>query len=166
MKRIIAMTTAALMGASVFAAPALAQNPSGAGTDQDFQLSTEQGTSADAPMDERAMTPDVDTGTTASIDGSYDGALAAIGGSSMNARSVASMETIETINVVRVGELQGDAGLIDQAVSQNQAGVDELRAAIDANSALQSELQTRGVNSASVVGAEVGAMGELTLYVL
>lgn len=167
MKRIIGLTTAALMGASVFVAPAFAQNATD-GVDQDYQLSVQpEGSDPGAPTPDGAAMPDIDTGTTASIDGSFDGALSAIGGSSANARTIASMDDVQSVNVVRVSELRGgDAALVNQAVSQNQAGIDDLRASIDANTALHSELQAMGVTSASVVGADVGAAGDVTVYVM
>lgn len=166
MKRIIGLTTAALMGASVFVAPAFAQNADG--VDQDYQLSVQpEGSDPGAPTTNRATTPDIDTGTTAAIGGSFDGALSAIGRSSANARTIASMDNVQSVNVVRMSELRrGDAALVDQTVGKNQKGIDALRAALDANPALHRKLQAMDVTSASVVGADVGAAGNVTVYVM
>lgn len=152
MKRILGITTAALMGASVLAAPAFAQ------ADYD----TQQGEDAGA-----VTMPDVDTGTTAAIDGSSDGALTAIGSSSVAAQSLGTMTDVQSVNVVRVGELEGsDPMLIEETVSQNDAGVQELRQAISANASLSQELEAQGVSSAEVVGAEIGLDGDVTVYVM
>lgn len=161
MKRILGITTAALMGASVLAAPAFAQ------ADQNSQLGGEQNSTDTMTPGTDTMTPDVDTGTTAAIGGSIDGALAAIGNNEANAQSISSMTTVDTVNVVRIGDLEGsDPALIEQTVTQNAEGVEALRNSIAANPALSQQLETQGVGTASVIGAELGAAGEVTLYVM
>jgi hypothetical protein len=165
MKRILGITTAALMGASVLAAPAFAQvdgvNPTPGEHGAGETTPTPEATMPDATM------PDVDPGTTAAIGGSFDGALTAIGDSSMSAQSIGAMTDVETVTVVSVGELDGsDPALIDQAVSQNVEGVEELRASIQANATLNEELQANGVDVSSVIGAQVEADGGLTVYTM
>ena len=161
MKRILGITTAALMGASVLAAPAFAQ------ADQNFQTDVERNSTDTMTPGADTTAPDVDTGTTAAIGGSIDGALAAIGNNDANAQSISAMTTVDSVNVVRVGELEGsDPALIEQTVSQNAEGVEALRTSIAANPALSQELEAQGVGTASVIGAELGAAGEVILYVM
>lgn len=153
MKRILGITTAALMGASVLAAPAIAQTEGDLPT-QEFN----QGTTT---------MPDVDAGTTAAIGAELDGALTAIAGSSMAAQSIGTLTEVETVNIVRIDEISGgDPAVVDDTVTQNEQGVEELRAAISANAALSSELSAQGVETSSVVGAEMGMNGDVTVYVM
>ena len=231
MKRILAITTAALMGASMLASPVLAQSDkesqtggqfnasdsmtdstpevddgaaaaSGSGNLEDKEYQTggqhnasgsmtgtdaELDTGTTAEMDDTAPANDnesyetggqqnatdsmsgsgVDTETTAAIGSTFDGALSAIGNNSTNAESLGSMTEVSSVNVVSVGELEGsDPALVDQAVTDNQDGVDELRASIEANQALSQELETQGVDASSVIGAELGVDGEVTVYTM
>lgn len=170
MKRILGLTTAALLGASMLGAPAFAQanldHPGGA--DADPEIMTTPGTTPEMmPPEATTPMPDIDTGTTAAIGASFDGALTAISGTSASAQSIASMPQVDRVDVVRVSELQGsDPALVDETVAQNEAGIEELRAAISANPSLSQELQAAGVDASSVVGAQVEADGGVTVYVL
>jgi hypothetical protein len=163
MKRILGLTAAALLGASAMAAPALAQT-----VDVQPEVNAEGGLGAGSGSGpDGASTMDLDTGTTAAIGASPDLAISAIGGSSAAAAALGTMTEVETVNVVRVSEFGSeDAQAVEDAATANQAGIDELRAAIQANAALSQQLQAEGVDSASVVGADVGAGGELTVYVM
>lgn len=155
MKRILGITAAALMGASVLAAPAAF-----AQADQNFQNEPEAG--FDTNLDTQ-----LDTGTTAAIGSSFDGALAAIGNNAANAASIGAMSDIGSVNVVRIGEIEGsDPALVEQAVSQNADGVEALRASIEANPPLNQALQTEGISAASVVAADLDAAGGVTIYVM
>jgi hypothetical protein len=175
MKRIIGLTTAALMGASMVVAPALAQTSDGA-SDRNVPTPgmsesppTAPGTGGTDTMQDGAAStmPDVDAGTTAAIAPTFDGALGAIGGNSASAQSIGSMSEISAVNVVKIDELEGaDAAAVDSAVTENEAGVTELRTSIEANAALSQELETQGVEASSVVAAQVEADGALTLYVM
>jgi hypothetical protein len=137
MKKFLAMTTAALMSASVLAAPAFAQS---------------------------SETPGVDEGTTAAIDESEggNGSFTAITGSASATQSIANMTDFGSVTVNRItGE---ESGQLDLMVSENRQSIDALHAAIASNAAVQGELQAQGVNPANIVGAEVAANGDLVLY--
>lgn len=153
MKRILGITAAALMGASVLAAPAFAQ------ADQNFENDA-TGTVSD-------FNSGVDTGTTAAIGASFDGALAAIGNNAANAASISAMTDVGTVNIVRIGDIEGgDPARVEQTMSQNPEGADALRASIDANPALSQALQAEGVSTSSVVAADLDAAGGVTIYVM
>lgn len=171
MKRILGLTTAALLSASMLGAPAFAQanldHPGGADADPEIMTTPQAPAPEMMPPEATTPMPDIDTGTTAAIGGSFDGALTAISGTSTSAQSIASMPQVESVNVVRVSELEGsDPALVEQTVSQNEAGIEELRAAISANPSFSQELQAAGVDASSVVGAQVEADGGVTVYVL
>lgn len=173
MKRILGLTTAALLGASMFAAPGMA---AGLDVDASGKAGIEAGasgadTTLDAQTDLDAGTnttmPDVDTDTTAAIGATFDGALTAIDGAATTTQSISSITEIEDVRVVRVNELEGsDTAAVERAVSENQAQIDELRAAIDANAKLSQELQAEGVETSNVVAAQVEADGAVTVYVM
>ena len=157
MKRILSVTTAILMGASVLAAPAFAQQADGMSDTQD------------PGMDQTMPAPDagVDTGTTAAIEPTFDSALTAIDGNEASATAIGAMTEVQTVNVVKVDELEGaDAAAIETAVSENEEGVSQLRSSIEANAALSEQLETEGVEASSVVAAQVEADGGVTLYVM
>ena len=151
MKRILGLTTAALMGASVLAAPALAESK--------MDLSGDAGATT--------TMPDVDTGTTAAIGGNFESALTAIGAGSSNAQAIGTLSEVDTVKVVSVSDLEGhDKAALDQAVSQNSDSVDELRTSIGANAALSEELRSQGVDTSAVVAAQIEADGQVTVYVM
>ena len=166
MKRILGLTTAALMGASVLAAPAFAEGGLLSGT-VDGGAASEMNVTPDLGGADAGANVDIDTGTTAAIGGSFDGALSAIGANASNAAAIGAIGEVSTVNVVRIGALEGhDAAAVEQAVSQNSADVEELRDTIAGNPALSEELQAQGVDVSSVVAAEVEAGGEVTVYVM
>lgn len=163
MKRIIGITTAALMGASVMAAPAIAQTalddtpPAGATT---TMPETAPGADATTTM------PDLDTDTTASIGADFTTALTAIEGNSSSAAAIGTLEQVDRVNVVPVNTLEGhDSMAFEDALTTNDAGVTELQSSIQGNAALSEELATQGVQTDDVVAAQVEADGEVTLYV-
>jgi hypothetical protein len=181
MKRIFGITTAALLGASMFAAPALAidlgasAGTSGAGVQADASGAVNTGKSGGDPvvegqtdMDAGANTtmPDVDAGTTAAIDTTFDSALTAIDGSATTTQAISTMTEVQEVRVVSVSDLEGhDAAAVERAVAENDADVDGLRTAIEANAAVSQELQAQGVDSSSIVAAQVGADGAVTIFV-
>jgi len=177
MKKILAMTTAALVSASVLAAPAFAQeagaggiggqdNAAGAASGMDGSTELGANTSAEGGMD-GLSDPGVDTGTTAAIDGGFDDALSAVGNNVANAQSISGMNEVDDVNVVQVGEIEGsDSAQVEQAVSQNGEGVEALRASIAANEGLSRALESQGVDASSVIGVDLGATGGITVYVM
>lgn len=151
MKRILGLTTAALMGASVIAAPAFAESK--------MDLSGEAGATT--------TMPDVDAGTTAAIGGDFESALTAVGAGSSNAQVIGTLSEVDNVKVVSVSDLEGhDQAALDQALTQNSDGVDELRTSIGANAALSEELRTQGVDTSAIVAAQVEADGQVTVYVM
>ena len=163
MKRILGITTAALMGASVMAAPAIAQTgldetpPAGATTPMP---ETAPGADATTTM------PDLDTGTTAAIGADFNTALTAIEGNSASAAAIGALGQVERVNVVPLSTLEGhDATALNDALSTNDAAITELQSSIQANAALSEELATQGVEADDVVAAQVEADGEVTVYV-
>jgi len=155
MKRILGLTTAALMSASVLAAPAFAEQ-------NEILPGAETGTSTDLNLG-----VDIDQETTAAIGATPESALSAISGSATAAGSIETMTEVSAVNVVRISDFeQTDASAVQEAATANQAGVDELRAAIEANAALSQELEAQGVETSSVVAAEIGASGEVTVFVM
>lgn len=166
MKRILGLTTAALLGASILAAPAMAIELD-AGTSGSSGIETTIDAQSDLDSGANTTMPDVDGGTTAAIGATFEGALTAIDGNAATTQSISTMTEVRDVRIISISDLEGhDAGTVEQAVTGNQAGIDELRAAIDANAALSQELQTQGVDSSGVVAAQVGADGAVTMFVM
>lgn len=163
MKRLLAMTTATLMGASMIAAPAFAQTGSEGGANDPASSATEQNAS---PSQGSGSQQDVDRGTTQAIDeGSGEGSsLTAVTGSGAAAQSIASMDSFSDVTVRRIsGEESANAS---EAVSQNRDAITQLQSAISGNAELMSRLEAEGVEVSSIVGAEVAGNGALVLYQL
>lgn len=184
MKRIIGLTTAALMGASMMVAPALAQTSvggsatggvnaetgvtggvGGAGADVDAGASG----SAGADTTTGTMTDtETDAGTTAAIgaDATFDGALAAIEGNATSTAAIDTMTEVGTVEVVKIGELEGaDMTALETATTEREAEITELQAALEANTAVSAALEAEDVSANEVVAAQMGAGGELVIYV-
>ncbi|WP_024587998.1 hypothetical protein [Aliihoeflea sp. 2WW] len=184
MKRIIGLTTAALMGASMMVAPALAQTGvggsatggvnaetgvtggvGGAGADVDAGASG----SAGADTTTGTMTDtETDAGTTAAIgaDATFDGALAAIEGNATSTAAIDTMTEVGTVEVVKIGELEGaDMTALETATTEREAEITELQAALEANTAVSAALEAEDVAANEVVAAQMGAGGELVIYV-
>lgn len=163
MKRLLAMTTATLMGASMIAAPAFAQTGGEGGANDPASSATEQNAS---PSQDSGSQQDVDRGTTQAIDeGSGEGSsLTAVTGSGAAAQSIASMDSFSDVTVRRIsGEESANAS---EAVSQNRDAITQLQSAISGNAELKSRLEAEGVEVSSIVGAEVAGNGALVLYQL
>ncbi len=184
MKRIIGLTTAALMGASMMVAPAVAQTSvggsatggvnaetgvtggvGGAGADVDAGASG----SAGADTTTGTMTDtETDAGTTAAIgaDATFDGALAAIEGNATSTAAIDTMTEVGSVEVVKIGELEGaDMTALETATTEREAEITELQAALEANTAVSAALEAEDVSADEVVAAQMGAGGELVIYV-
>ncbi len=156
MKRILGLTTAALLGASMFAAPAMAI---------DLNAGASGGANVEAGAD--TTMPDIDTGTTAAVGATFDSAVTAIDGNAATTQSISTMTEVRDVKIVKISELEGhDAATVEQAVAANQAGIDELQAAVSANAALSQELETQGIDSSSVLAAQVEADGAVTVFAM
>ena len=181
MKKFIALSTAALMGSALIAAPALAQvnlgvggsagatvDGNGVGVDAGGGAGATVGTDSGVNLGANANADtNVDTdSTTAAIEGSFDGALAAVARSSENATSIGSMTEVSSVNVIKLGDMaNANMEAFGSAETENQAGIDELRASLDANAAVKAALDAQSVTSDQVVAADVNADGSLTVYV-
>lgn len=183
MKRIIAISSAALMGATMLAAPVYAEQMDSqtktpgmssqmqdnkAAGDFDASGGTEAGATTGPGSESGTSTSssgDLDTGTTAAIGGepTFDEAIAAIEGNSASAATISGMSEVGTVNVVHLDELEGhDPAQVDEAVTANDAT--ELQSSIEVNSSLSEQLSTQGVEASSVVAAQVEADGSVTVY--
>ncbi len=182
MKRIIGLTTAALMGASMMVAPALAQTSVGGGATGGVNAETgvtggvggagadvEAGASGSAGADTTTGTmTETDAGTTAAIgaDATFDGALAAIEGNATSTAAIDTMTEVGTVEVVKIGELEGaDMTALETATTEREAEITELQAALEANTAVSAALEAEDVSANEVVAAQMGAGGELVIYV-
>jgi len=182
MKRVIALTAAALMTGSLFAAPALAQVSVdtgvganvGIGTNADTSAGSASGTvggkiGADAQINTgdkgAAANTNVDAGTTAAIGASWDNLMSSMGDTGASA-SIGAMSDVGAVNVVRIGDLGNtDADALAKAKTDNQASIDELKTSIEGNAKVKAALEQKGVDPSSVVAANVAADGSLTVYV-
>lgn len=174
MKRILAITTAALMSTAI-AGTAVAQGV-GVGVDTGVEAGASAGTGAGAGADietdveagaETEM--ETDPGTTGAIGaGANVGAVvSAINSGQLGTAEIESATDIGMVNVVRIDEMPGgeEQQAIDQAVDERQAEIEELRAAIEAHSDIYGELEAQGVSAGDVVAADVEADGSVTVYV-
>jgi len=178
MKRILAMTTAALMTGALTAAPALAQVSVDTGTGVTIGGGADTGAAsggvgagvgADVKVDtnnlDASADANVDTDTTAAIGGSWDGLLSAMGDSSVSS-SISSMTDVSSVNIIKIDSLaDADMEALAQAKTDNQAAIDELNAAISGNAQVKAALDAQGVDTSQVVAANVEADGSLTVYV-
>ncbi len=73
-------------------------------------------------------------------------------------------ETIGAVNVVPVAQLKGDQKMVDQATSKSKDDLDALRQAISANAALKQKLQDKNVSVDSVVGLDIDADHNVTVF--
>ncbi|MHB2266915.1 hypothetical protein [Aliihoeflea sp. PC F10.4] len=171
MKRIIGLTTAALMSASMIAGPVLAQTspvpvPN---TSAETETGGSGGTETmEAPASATTLPGEVDSDPTASIGGeaTFDGALAAIEGNATGIAAIDTMTEVGSIEVVEVNDLEGaDTAALETATSENSAQITELQAALEANTAISTALEAENVEVANVVAAETAADGSLVVYV-
>lgn len=140
---------------------------SGAGADIGVDTNAEAGADAGSSTSMPGTGAEIDTGTTAAIDATFDSALSAISGNSGSATAIEGMSEVDSVNVVRIDELQGhDEASLDEAVTQNETAIEELRSSIEANASLSQELETEGVSASDVVAAQVEADGKVTVYVM
>ncbi|MDF1600979.1 hypothetical protein PZ895_14550 [Mesorhizobium sp. YIM 152430] len=175
MKRIIGLTTAALMGASMMVAPALAQTSVGGGATGGVNAETgvTGGVNAGDTVDDAAGAAtdtmgETDAGTTAAIgaDATFDGALSAIEGNATSTAAIDTMTEIGSVEVIRIGELEdADMTALETATTERAAEITELQAALEANTAVSAALEAEDVAANEVVAAQMGADGELVVYV-
>lgn len=171
MKRIIGLTTAALMSASMLAGPALAQTDVAPGAGDGTEVETGVTGGADtmeAPAGATTLPGEVDTDPTAAIGGeaTFDSALTAIEGNATSTAAIGTLTEVGSVEVIRINELEGaDPTALETATSERSAEITELQAALEANTAVSSALEAENVEVADVVAAETAADGELVVYV-
>ena len=96
--------------------------------------------------------------------------VSTIQASKTGADEIRTLSGIDTVEVVEVSQLTGsenaqaDARAVENAVSQNEMDIDELRAAIESNSELSAELESQGVTLDNVIAAKVEADGKVTIF--
>lgn len=181
MKSILAATAAALMSASLLASPVLAQVSVGAGADvgagaggvgvgasTKSETGANVGASGSANAGSSGAGANLDAGTTSAVDGKadFDSALKAINGNADVAGQIGSISDVGSVDVVRISELpDANAEALTSAVSENKAEIDNLKSAIESNSAVSGALEAQSVEPADVVAAKVEADGKLTVFV-
>lgn len=174
MKRKIAISLAALMGASLLASPVMAQVSVDTNAGANIGVGADSGSgsvtgTADDELKTRVKAgadAELDTDTTASVGASFDGALSAIGNNSASASSISAMTEVSSVNVIRISELQGaDMDALMGVETENTASIDELQGSIEGNTAVMAALEAQAVDPESIVAADVAADGSLTVYV-
>ena len=159
MKRILALTTAALMSTGI-AGSALAQ---------DLDLDIGAGAGAETGVEAEIGTDDLNLGATgaAQADANLGTVVSALNSGRLGTAEVEAATEISSVHVIRIDELPGggEQQAIDQALDRHQAEVDELRAAVGANAEIAGELEAEGVSTQDVVAAEVNGDGSVTVYV-
>jgi hypothetical protein len=110
------------------------------------------------------------TTTTTSSNANFGQVMTSIQASKTGATQIQGLTDVKSVNVVKVSELpdisQGQNKTdFDAAVTKNDADITSLRTAITSNTAVNSALQKQNVDVNSVVAADVGTDGTLTVYV-
>ena len=164
MKRILALTTAALMSTGI-AATAIAQD-----LDYEVETGVEAGAGANVPGTDMDTTTGATTGATPGAAGTQANVGAVV--SSINTGQFGTFEVenaseVSSVNVIRIDELPGgeEQAAIDDALDRHQDGVDDLRAAIEDNDEFYEALQDEDVSVDDVVSVQGNGGGNFTVYV-
>jgi hypothetical protein len=114
-----------------------------------------------------AMTPDIDTtgATTTTAPPSIADVIAAVKANDTTASQIGTITAVGEVKVVKISELGGSATELQTALTENHAGLTNLRSAVEANPALKAELDKQQVEVASIVATEIEADGAVTVYV-
>ena len=111
----------------------------------------------------------VDTSTTASTEARADlgTVMSAIQTSRRTATAIQTLATVGTVHIVKLSQIAkgGDKQALDKAVSDNEADITGVQAAIMANSALKTRLDAEMVETSAIVAASIGADGAVTVFV-
>lgn len=173
MKRTSLITTTALV-VGLMAAPAFAVDLNAGGNVNAGAQAGGAGTNVDAGANAGAGANtgaqfSTDTGTTASTsaDANFGMLISSLNTSAKTAAHIQSMTDVSQLSVVNVSELEAgaNAAAVNNALSKNADARAELQAAIEANASLKAELEQRSVEVSSVVAANVGADGSLTVFI-
>lgn len=111
----------------------------------------------------------VDSSITASTGAKADlgTVMSAIEASRSTATAIQAMTTVGSVHVVKVSDIVngGDKQALDKAVSDNEADMTGVQAAIMANSALKKQIDAQTVGISAIVAASIAADGAVTVFV-
>lgn len=111
----------------------------------------------------------VDSSITASTGAKADlgTVMSAIEASRSTATAIQAMTTVGSVHVVKVSDIVngGDKQALDKAVSDNEADITGMQAAIMANSALKKQIDAQTVGISAIVAASIAADGAVTVFV-
>jgi hypothetical protein len=111
----------------------------------------------------------VDSSITASTGAKADlgTVMSAIEASRSTATAIQAMTTVGSVHVVKVSDIVngGDKQALDKAVSDNEADITGVQAAIMANSALKKQIDAQTVGISAIVAASIAADGAVTVFV-
>jgi len=163
MKTMSKIFTTAMMTTALAATPVMAASldaDAGMGAD----ISAESNTSTSATVGKDSA---LSTNNAANVDADGQSNLVVlIEDSATVASEIQTMTSAESVSVVQVDASADASGeTVADAVNKNRAAIESLRTSLQANAALSGELEEQGVQIASVVAAETGANGSLTIYV-
>ena len=93
--------------------------------------------------------------------------ISSIQASKTGATQIQGITEVKSVNVVKVNDLAKGENMtaLDNAVTKNEADITSLRSALTTNMTVKTALATASVNVASVVAADVGSDGVLTVYI-
>ena len=111
----------------------------------------------------------VDSSITASTGAKADlgTVMSAIEASRSTATAIQAMTTVGSVQVVKLSDIVngGDKQALDKAVSDNEADITGVQAAIMANSALKKQIDAQTVGISAIVAASIAADGAVTVFV-
>lgn len=92
--------------------------------------------------------------------------ISSINSAGANAEQIRALSPVSSVNVVEIDSLAGgeQGRAVENAVSRNETGIDDLRAAIETNAGIKAELDSRGVDMNDVIAAQADASGNVTVF--
>ncbi|MBB6465691.1 hypothetical protein [Aminobacter carboxidus] len=120
---------------------------------------------------EDAVSPaaQVDSATTASTGAKADlgTVMSSIEASRSTATAIQAMTTVGSVQIAKLSDIVSgsDKQALDKAVSDNEADITGVQAAIMANSALKKQIDAQTVDTSAIVAASIGADGAVTVFV-
>ena len=154
---VFAASVAAIVAFSV---PAFAESPA-----QAKDIDSTGQTQINSASQQLNAESDTDTMTTASI-ADLQTLTPVMAAGTTTAGQIQTISTISTVKVVRINDwASADKQAFDAAMSQNGKPVDDLRASLAANAAVNARLGEQSVMPANVVASQVLSDGTLVVYV-
>lgn len=152
-----------VLAMAAFSAPAFAESPAQSGSeDSTGQTHINSGTQQNS---QNLNSPDMDT-TASTAPSDMNSLVTLMGSGSTTAGQIQSMSSVSDVKVVYVNDwADANRQAWDAAMSQNMQPVNDLRAAIAANGALNEKLTAQQVQSGNVVATQINADGSVTVYV-